>query len=615
MRTVLKFVICTFLFLQLFAAAYANTSATGPIYKFDGGMLNAKTPIVWSGKFQTTFGEIRVSQIGSMASGDYAKVGKLQGSVSPDGNTWRGIFYRYDGRWGVFEFKRTARGFTGRWEFDRPPFAVKSKKWNGTFRGKTVSIRNSIIEPENVRRNIYPTPKGEIAEYLSFRYHRQKPPVPKPGPRVSTLKQGQWYGGYDTVGAGPSINLEVDHLSGTLLVDASISFYSVAGNGCPENFHRKLCRDLNRATANSGNGAGGQAQILGEMAERDELFIAFGLPGDPANRLLALRYSGTRSNPNYLARIYHETRGLEYEGIMKGRPHLCEQTRCQGGRLDALDKKGTNALGVLSNLSRYLANFDRNRDERASSHRRVGPTPRPPKPPKPQTPVYNMADRLHGTWELIDEAGRNLGRVNINAIGRSITGSGRLEENLLYGREVEVALEEVSLTDEAIRFELTYFAGESGEQNSTVLLLTLPKRIGGSMKGSLRSSQRFELITMNPVDQSSNSDFDEPEEYDLPGVGVTGPSYGLINVPNGKNLKLRSGPGKNYNRIGNLSWNASDVLVMQCAPEIDSLRFEQSNQAGKRRLLQGSWCQVQHGQGTAYVEGYIPGKYLNPRTN
>lgn len=614
MRMLLSVSVVILFCISAIMPANANSLGSGPIYKFSTKKLSEKTPLVWTGKYNTTFGEIRVSQIGSVASGDYAKVGKLQGSISPDGNIWRGIFYRYDGKWGVFEFKRTARGFKGNWEFSRPPSLVNLRKWDGTFQGRKVSIRNSIIEPENILRNIYPQPREELAEYLSFKYHHQSPP-PVPAPKISALKQGNWYGGYDTVGEGPSITIDVDHLSGSLLVDASLGLYSVKGNGCPTNFHRALCDELNRATAKPGSSAGVQAQILGAMTEKNELFIAFGLPGDSSNRLLALQYSGTRSNPDYLARIYHETRGIEFEGVMRARPHLCEQTHCQGGRLEALDQRGTNALGVLTNLNRFLSNFNPEHDRRAQSHRRNQSASPDQIKPEPEKPVFNVADRINGEWELINEQGNNLGRITINAIGRNIKGSGQLEDTLIFARKVEVSLEELILTDEAIRFEMTYFAGESGEQHSKILLLTLPEFIDAPMKGTLQSSQSFELVTLQKITKSKTGDFEEPEENDLPGIGVTGPAYTLINVPTGKNLKLRSGPGKNFDKAGTLAWDTKDILVMRCTPEIDTPRFEEANQSAKRRLLQSSWCQVQHGAQSTYVEGYVSGKYLNPQYN
>lgn len=611
--------------------SFHNIVSKYPIYKYSKSVLTERVSGTWEGVYESTFGELSVIQEGSAAYGDYATLGHLQGRISPDGNVWRGIFFRFDGKWGVFEFTRTEKsGFNGQWDFNRPPALQNSKTWNAIYKGTLIGGNNPVfLDNPPIERSLFPNslktgPKGEIAEFLSFKYYFQAPPKPSPQPlenpniQVNSPVQGNWYGGYDSLGDGPSISLEVDHLRGTTLLNVAMNLYSTGGNGCPRHFHLEFCSELNALTINSTNGTGDQAEILGALADGDEMFVAFGLTSNSALRMLTIAPSGTRTNPNYIARIYNQFRGLDAEFPMKQRPHLCDQTRCLGGRLEALDRKGTGALGMLANVTRFVSNFNRNLDRRADSHNsnyiNTTPAPTPYNNSVPQQQRASIPDRIHGTWQVTDEGGNILGIVNINAEGSRIKGSGRLQENLLYGREVEVGLDEVTLTDEAVRFDLTYFSGESGEQNTQTLLLTLPENIGNTMRGTLQTTQYFELVTFNPVSSQAFIP-SEPEEYDLPGIGVTGPSYSIINVPEGKSLKLRTQPSQNSTKTANLMWNANQVIVQRCIPEVDTIAFEEATHEGKRKLLERTWCEVGHGVGADYIQGFMPGKYLNPNTN
>ncbi|WP_298964915.1 hypothetical protein [uncultured Roseibium sp.] len=104
---------------------------------------------------------------------------------------------------------------------------------------------------------------------------------------------------------------------------------------------------------------------------------------------------------------------------------------------------------------------------------------------------------------------------------------------------------------------------------------------------------------------------DPAETADLPGFGIWGPAYKLRNVPNGMRLVVRAQGTRSAETVGSLARSASEVLVLNCAPEIVPLTFEDASPDGKRELLGGVWCQIDH----YGMTGFVPGIYLDPILN
>ena len=101
---------------------------------------------------------------------------------------------------------------------------------------------------------------------------------------------------------------------------------------------------------------------------------------------------------------------------------------------------------------------------------------------------------------------------------------------------------------------------------------------------------------------------DPAEAADLPGFGVWGPAYRLRNVPEGMRLVVRASGTRGSATVGSLTRSASEVLVLNCFPEIVPLDFEDASREAKREMLAGVWCQIDH----YGMTGFVPGIYLDP---
>ena len=104
------------------------------------------------------------------------------------------------------------------------------------------------------------------------------------------------------------------------------------------------------------------------------------------------------------------------------------------------------------------------------------------------------------------------------------------------------------------------------------------------------------------------TDQDPAEAHDLPGFGIWGPAYRLRNVPEGNRLVVRAQAQRQAPTIGSLARAASEILVLDCSPEIVPLVFEDASREVKRELLGGLWCRIDH----YGMTGYVPGIYLDP---
>lgn len=117
------------------------------------------------------------------------------------------------------------------------------------------------------------------------------------------------------------------------------------------------------------------------------------------------------------------------------------------------------------------------------------------------------------------------------------------------------------------------------------------------------------LIGLDVPSGSAQTEPSDPAEAaDLPGFGVWGPAYRLRNVPEGMRLVVRASGDRGAATVGSLTRSATEVLVLNCFPEIVPLDFEDASPDGKREMLGGVWCQIDH----YGMTGFVPGIYLDP---
>ena len=130
----------------------------------------------------------------------------------------------------------------------------------------------------------------------------------------------------------------------------------------------------------------------------------------------------------------------------------------------------------------------------------------------------------------------------------------------------------------------------------------------GTMQGALFGNGMIRSVYLDRTGGGTDSsDFeDEAMEGDLPGVGVSGPAYRLIGVPSGKRLAVRSAGNRDAETVDTLAADATEILVLGCEPYMEAYRYEELSDAGKRQVLDSSWCEIRH----EAVRGFLPGRYL-----
>lgn len=116
------------------------------------------------------------------------------------------------------------------------------------------------------------------------------------------------------------------------------------------------------------------------------------------------------------------------------------------------------------------------------------------------------------------------------------------------------------------------------------------------------------LVIVFFANQVSGAGQDQEEVYDLPGFGIWGPAYKLRNIPEGQRLVVRADAQRQAPTVGSLPRLSSEILVLDCFPEITPLVFEDASREAKRELLGGVWCRIDH----YGMTGYVPGIYLDP---
>ena len=100
----------------------------------------------WSGTFDTTYGELRLAQIGRRIYGDYVDRGYFEGCAHDDGLTMRATFQYITPRskHGFVEFRTDGDGFEGTWTWTHagPPPADATVNWRGA---RKAAVAPSLI--------------------------------------------------------------------------------------------------------------------------------------------------------------------------------------------------------------------------------------------------------------------------------------------------------------------------------------------------------------------------------------------------------------------------------------------------------------------------------------
>lgn len=110
----------------------------------------------WQGTWDTDYGTIRLQKAGKYIYGDYGPTGTIQGLLSEDERTLRGLFKRGDdGSVGHIEwYLNSSRDFKGRWNWQAREFP----KWNGNsgaaWTGRLVSGRQPTLVAYRGNSNI-----------------------------------------------------------------------------------------------------------------------------------------------------------------------------------------------------------------------------------------------------------------------------------------------------------------------------------------------------------------------------------------------------------------------------------------------------------------------------
>ncbi|WP_212668558.1 hypothetical protein [Jannaschia aquimarina] len=559
----------------------------------------------WSGTWTSDYGELRLIRDGDRLYGDYAERGTIEGLVfGRKDELVHAIFMYTDGRWGTVLWRRDGDRLNGRWNWSANGLPANSpNKWSAT----RTSAQTSPLKYADAHRVGYPFGDVNFTEgpFQSWLETGNRP-VPQPATEPNRRDNlSALYGGYVLSGLDQAFAIEADvlHFRGARTAAVDFSVFVNRGEACPTSMHLQFCNELRSLADGRGyvavRSTGTTIVNLNHASETVE--TTFRLPGDRDDRLLRLHRDGN----SFHGSIHHRQRGLDYEGVVRTRPHLCEQTACQ------------NAVfaDLRANPARYQGNVDRGAILRmingpnriAQSHGRSTPAPNP-------GPVSNNGagprPLFTDAWAILEETGDNLGEIAFSLDGDRLAASGKLRGFFETAEDHDVVFTLSTWTSEAVAFDLVVYAGQSGESKQGRLLVELPSSAPAVPRGTLFVEDEILLVELvRPTNGLSPR-----EVFDTPAIGIYGVSYRLHNVPQGRTLRLREKPDRNAAVTGSITANASGLTMLGCderVHRIDSLAFERADMAARTDMLSRTWCQISNGQ----IAGWLPGLYLSPEAN
>ena len=453
---------------------------------------------------------------------------------------------------------------------------------------------------------------------------------------------GPWHGGYaiESGSRDIEITLNLDQLKGGRAGQAELSIFALKPKPkCPRSLHPAFCDELAKRFV-SGDRMAFDIKSAGVRYTKSRAVIAFRFADERPSRLLILdRKAGSRTG--YWARLIHYARGVDMVGRASEAKHLCQLAMCGPDRLKELVERPKRMLGVLADKG-FARNYPIKKDERkvawsqisganntgskqAGGFQASGQSVSPYRPARPSHASSSMFG-LTGLWHLSSQNGKALGKLRFNrqSNGR-VMGSGRLTAKW-GGMQQNVGILLMQEGPSALDLALGFVGQKQGKHR---LLLSLANGAADQLGGTLIQDRCWQLVRLTrdksksatggssgqSSDQSSDmtndpSNFavEEPIEGDMPGSGMTGPAYRMRNVPEGRQLSVRSAPDRSASSVGTLAWNAREILVLGCKPNINPVAFDRADLGTKQRFLARGWCEIDH-EG---LRGFVIGIYLDP---
>ena len=567
----------------------------------------------WEGNWDSSYGQLRLVTSGDRVFGDYADIGTIEGRVGPDGRTLRGVFLYRDGRWGSFEWLRSGDRFAGTWRWNASGVTrAGDQKWSGT----RTSARTSPLRYADVEAIAYPLGDVNFQEggFTAFLDHRDAGGA-RPARNDPRDELGVWYGRHElsNLDGAFEIAAEIIQLRNDDTGFVDLSMYARPDAGCPDAMHARFCRELRAAADGRGfvpaevTGARRVRQIDG--LGKDDFLIAFRLPGDGRDRLLALREEATYRS----ASIHHPQRGFDYSGFAQRSAHSCEISACANDVFAGLERDSSRYLGALNGVAwtRALREMP---DRIAQSH---GSRPSPAPRPVANGGSGDWRPLMGDPWTIFEETDEPLGTVSFEPRANGLFASGQMLGFFETGRPQEAEFRLAAQTDQAVAFDVTIYAGESGERRTGRLMVELPSHASGDPRGTLVVDDEIFLVYLAPQRRGGGGgpvaredDLIDPREPlpEYPVIGIYKYDYVLRDVPAGRELALRYQPSRDSGQVGQIASGTGPFQLHTCRPEIESYRFEEASPSEQLRLLSSGWCEALTPNG----RGWIPGRYLQP---
>lgn len=545
----------------------------------------------WQGTWSTIYGQVHLRQDGRRVWGDYvARSGVIEARTSEDGRTLRGTYLRGDQSWGWFSFSLSANGtsWQGTWrarDLPQPDDAA----WNASARASQSAplLRFALGAGPFWPPTYAGAPFGNAARF-AFGPDGRDPYTPSM-PNPNTLPaNSHWLGEYVTdlspYGFGLSVNVD-DTVGGRaplveLAVFAPTGFAREAAVFCPPAMHPLFCNEVHaRFGPDTGTRASMQITHLGSSGQGDRVLSAFLLSGDAAPRLLAL----TRTSPGMRLQVWHPNRGVDLDTFVHQNPDLCA-----GGLSCDMSRVGTMDLqpGPLSSNS-FINAYMQLPDNRAEAHAALASI----------APSQGQSRFAAGLYELLGADGTQIGLLDLLVASEgALYGTGDIYPTSALAGQQMIPVIIATEHDANGSFQLALTPSD-GPARDTMRLLLSPAE-DGTWNGTLIRGDEWQIVTLS----------DGAGLFDMPGIGVFGPSYTLRNT-GGQAALLRVAPRSDAAQVGIVTADMRDLLVLGCTPEIDSLLWEQSTDAARLGMLDSVWCEVRQDR---QVPGWIPGYYLNP---
>lgn len=545
----------------------------------------------WQGTWSTTYGPVQLRQDGRRVWGDYvAQAGVIEARTSDDGRSLRGTYLRSDKSWGWFSFSMPLNGAT----------------WNGIWRARELPRRNDTVwnaiertslSAPVLRHAIGPgpfwppayagAPFGKHARF-AFGPSERDPYDPFSAGPVAFDQSDGWNGEYSTdlapYGFGLSVTVD-DTISGqSPLVD--LAAFAPGGSGrdalrlCPSAMHPTFCDDLHsRFGADVNTRASMQVTQLGSVAEGTRVLVAFLLSGDAAPRLLSLSPYG----PDARLQVWHPIRGVDLDTVVQKLPHPCDGLMsCDPSRVGLMSQQ-PGPLFSTSFVNAYL----QLPDNRAAAHAARANV----------ASLQSQGRFTEGLYELLDADDTQIGMLDLlMAPDGTIYGTGDIYPKSALADQslIPVTIATEHGRDDSFQLAMT---PSDGPARDMMRLLISPAG-DGTWHGTLIRDNEWRIIAFS----------DGAGMFDMPGIGVFGPSYTLRNTA-GQAAMLRAVPRSDAAQVGLVAASVRNLLVLDCTPEIDSLLWEQSTDAARRDMLDRVWCEVRHDR---LLPGWIPGYFLDP---